>query len=444
MTKGKTHIHSATCGCGHDHGAARTMLPEATDGPASLVQPALVHAVFGGSLRRRQLLKALGMAGAVALLKDVLPIASLEAMAAEPKPIEKKEVTLGFLPITCSAPLLMADQLGFFKSAGLDVEMVRTPSWAAVRDRLGKGEYDASHVLSPMPLAMTLGLGSAATPISLALIQNTNGQAITLAMKHQQARSPAQWKGFKFGVPFEHSMHNYLLRYYVAEHGVDPDKDIQIIAVPPPEMVAQLKAGAIDGFLSPDPFNQLAVAQGAGFIHTLTAAIWNGHPCCGFAVTPALVKEAPNTYLALAGAVARGALHAQSAANRKDVASRVSGPKYINQPLEVLEAIFTGTFANGLGETVTNPQRIEFDPMPYHSMAVWILTQMKRWGMVGGDVGYAKIAEQVFRAADVSGLITEAGGTVKGGLMPGYQIMGKAFDPQKPDDYVKSFAIRKA
>lgn len=111
-------------------------------------------------------------------------------------------------------------------------------------------------------------------------VDNINGQAIVLHVDHKDKRDPSQWKGFKFGVPFEYSLHNFLLRYYVAAFGIDPDKDIQIRVVPPPEMVANLRAGNLDGYLSPDPFNQRAVWEKVGFIHTLTKDIWEGHPCC--------------------------------------------------------------------------------------------------------------------------------------------------------------------
>ncbi len=108
---------------------------------------------------------------------------------------------------------------------------------------------------------------------------------------HKDKRDPKQWKGFKFGVPFEYSMHNFLLRYYVAEFGLDPDKDIQIRVVPPPEMVANLRAGNLDGYLSPDPFNQRAVWEKVGFIHMLTKDIWEGHPCCAFACSKEFATE---------------------------------------------------------------------------------------------------------------------------------------------------------
>ena len=127
--------------------------------------------------------------------------------------------------------------------------------------------------------------------------RTSTARRITLAIKHKDKRDPKDWKGFKFAVPFDYSMHNYLLRYYLAEHGLDPDTDVQIRAVPPPEMVANLRADNIDGFLAPDPMNQRAVYDGVGFIHILSKEIWDGHPCCAFAASQGIRHAAsPNTY----------------------------------------------------------------------------------------------------------------------------------------------------
>jgi nitrate/nitrite transport system substrate-binding protein len=128
----------------------------------------------------------------------------------------------------------MADPLGFYKKQGLNVTLNKTAGWALIRDKMLNREHDASHFLSPMPISMSMGLGSDPRQMRVATIQNTNGQAITLANKHKDKRDPKMWKGMKFAVPFEYSMHNFLLRYYVAQSGLDPDKDIQIRVTPPP------------------------------------------------------------------------------------------------------------------------------------------------------------------------------------------------------------------
>jgi nitrate/nitrite transport system substrate-binding protein len=337
----------------------------------------------------------------------------------------------------------MSQPMGYFGRAGLNVDVVKTAGWAVIRDKTLNKEYDAAHMLSPMPLAITLGVGSRPIPYTMPAVENINGQAITLAVKHKDKRDPKQWKGFKFAVPFDYSMHNYLLRYYVAEHGLDPDKDIQIRAVPPPEMVANLRADNIDGFLAPDPVNQRAVYDGVGYIHTLTKDIWEGHPCCAFAASREFVTQYPNTYRALLKAIMEATAFATRPENRKQIAEAIAPANYLNQPVTVVEQVLTGTFADGLGNVQKVPNRIDFDPFPWHSFAIWILTQMKRWGQLKGDVDYAKVAREVFLATDAARLMREVGLKPPATTSKKFAVMGKEFDPAKPDAYLASFAIKR-
>jgi nitrate/nitrite transport system substrate-binding protein len=245
-------------------------------------------------------------------------------------------------------------------------------------------------------------------------------------------------------VPFEYSMHNFLLRYYVAEHGLDPDMDIQIRVTPPAEMVANLRAGNIDGFLGPDPFNQRAVYDEVGFIHILSKELWDGHPCCAFGVSDAFIKENPNSFIALYRAVLNAAAMAREPRNRSVIAQVIAPANYLNQPVTVIEQVLTGKFADGLGQIRTVPDRADFDPFPWHSMAVWIMTQMKRWGYIKGDVRYRDIAEKVFLATDARKRMTELGMKAPETNYRKFKVMGKEFDPAKPEAYLSSFAIRKA
>ena len=247
----------------------------------------------------------------------------------------------------------------------------------------------------------------------------------------------------KFGIPFDYSMHNYLLRYYLAEAGLDPDRDVQLRVVPPPEMVANLRAENIDGFLGPDPFNQRAVYDGVGFIHLLTREMWDGHPCCAFGISAANVKAMPNTFRALLQAIVDSTAYANQAENRKHVAEVISAQNYLNQPQTVVEQVLTGTFADGLGGVRKVPDRVSFDPFPYTSMAIWIMTQMKRWGQVKGDIAWRDVAQQVYLTADAAPRMKEAGLAVPASAFKSYTIMGKTFDPAKPDEYVASFPIKR-
>jgi nitrate/nitrite transport system substrate-binding protein len=298
-------------------------------------------------------------------------------------------------------------------------------------------------MLTPMPLAMSLGAGSVAEPYIMPAVENINGQAIVLSNEHLDKRDPKQWKGFTFGVPFEYSMHNFLLRYYVAEFGLDPDVDIQIRVVPPPEMVANLRAGNLDGYLSPDPFNQRAVYEGIGFLHMLTKDIWEGHPCCAFAAPLSFAQQLPNTYGALLKSIIDATQYASAAENRKEIAEAIAPTNYLNQPVTVIEQVLTGTYADGLGEVKRVPDRIDFDPFPWHSMGVWILTQMKRWGYIEGDVDYRGVAEQVYLAADCKKVMEDLGYEAPDITYKSHTIMGKTFDPAKPEEYVNSFPIGK-
>ena len=445
------------CSCGaHASGAehaaaelrARSESAEFEAESNSFIEATLMKALFPQDAVRRRFLRAVGRSTAMAAIASVLPVASLQAMAQDTKgksgALEKKDLKIGFIPITCATPLIMAHPLGFYQKQGLDVQVVKTAGWALIRDKMLNKEYDATHFLSPMPLAISMGAGSNAVPMHVATIQNTNGQAITLANKHKDKRDPKQWKGFKFAVPFEYSMHNFLLRYYVAESGLDPDRDIQIRVVPPPEMVANLRAGNIDGYLGPDPFNQRAVFDEIGFLHVLTKDLWNGHPCCAFGTSTEFIQKNPNTFAALYRAVLTASAMARKPENRELIAKVISPAAYLNQPETVVAQVLTGKFADGLGKVQNVPDRADFDPMPWQSMAVWMLTQMQRWGYVKGDVDYKQIAEKVFLITDARKHMKDLGMPfTPGSAYEKHTIMGKTFDPAKPAEYLKSFAIRK-
>src|SRR5712671_4827653 len=432
------------CSCGlHTSKAAHDTAVEAH--LTSAVETAILRAVLPEAASRRAFLAAFGLGTALAAISEVFSVAKAAELAqSTPGAIEKKQLKIGFIPITCATPIIMAEPLGFYRKHGLEAEVIKTAGWAVIRDKALNKEYDAAHMLSPMPLAITLGAGAAPQPWTMPAIENINGQAITLSLKHKDKRDPTQWKGLKFAVPFDYSMHNYLLRYYVAEAGLDPDTDIQIRSVPPPEMVANLRADNIDGFLGPDPFNQRAVFDGVGFIHILSKEIWDGHPCCAFAASRAFATDLPNTFHALLKAIVDATAYASKPENRKTIAEAIAPANYLNQPVTVVEQVLTGTYADGLGNIQKVPDRIDFAPYPWQSMAVWILTQMKRWGQVKGDIDYRTVAEQVFLATDAAKIMREMGLAVPETSYRTVQVMGKAFDPAQPQAYLDSFAIKRS
>jgi nitrate/nitrite transport system substrate-binding protein len=450
-------MNRSGCICGrhrsaaeHDDAARRIPQCEPVAAPSDeqryegVVANTVMRQIFPKDAARRAFLKNVGAATALAALSQVFPLKTATEVFAQGAAPEKKDLKVGFIPITCATPIIMAHPMGFYSKHGLNVEVIKTAGWAVIRDKTLNKEYDAAHMLSPMPLAISLGVGSNPVPYTVPAIENINGQAITLSLKHKDKRDPKSWKGFKFAVPFDYSMHNYLLRYYLAEHGIDPDTDVQIRAVPPPEMVANLRADNIDGFLGPDPMNQRAVFDGVGFIHVLSKELWDGHPCCAFAASREFISTAPNSYAALLKAIIDATAFAHKGENRKQIAEAIAPANYINQPVTVLEQILTGTFADGLGTVRKDANRVDFDPFPYESFAIWILTQMKRWGQIKGDVDYASVAKQVFLATDTTRLMAEVGLTPPATPSKSFVVMGKSFDPAKPVDYVNSFAIKRA
>ena len=389
------------CSCGQDHNAADHHAAVAADVAATelrrrsltsefeaysneFIEATLVKAIFPQDEVRRRFLRAVGKGTAMAAIASVLPVGTMQAMAQDKGKLEKPNLKIGFIPITCATPLIMAHPLGFYKQQGLEVEVTKTAGWALIRDKMINKEYDATHFLSPMPLAISMGLGSNATPMNVATIQNINGQAITMALKHKDNRDPKNWKGFKFAIPFEYR-----------------------------------------------------------FIHTLTKDLWNGHPCCAFGTSTEFIQKNPNTFAALYRAVLTAAAMARDPKNRELIAKVIAPAQYLNQPEAVLNQVLTGKFADGLGNIKTVPDRADFDPMPWQSMAVWMLTQMKRWGYVKGDVNYKQIAEKVFLITDAKKYMKELGQKTQDGAYPKFTIMGKEFDAAKADAYAKGFTINK-
>ncbi|MFG1182357.1 CmpA/NrtA family ABC transporter substrate-binding protein [Xanthobacter versatilis] len=409
-----------------------------------VVASGLMRALFPNDMKRRAFLKAVGASTAAAALATFFPLdAATEAFAATGKP-EKTDLKVGFIPITCATPIIMAHPMGFYAKQGLNVEVVKTAGWAVVRDKTINKEYDAAHMLAPMPLAISQGLGSNPIPFVTAAIENINGQSFTLGIKHKDKMDVKSWKGLKFAIPYDFSMHNYLLRYLLAENGIDPDSDVQLRVVPPPEMVANLRAENIDGFLAPDNVAQRAVFDGVGFIHSLSKTMWDGHPCCAFAASREFITTMPNTYAALLRAIVDATGYASKTENRKAIAEAIAPPAYLNAPVTVLEQVLVGKYADGLGNIKDDPKRIDFDPFPWESFAVWMLTQMKRWGQIKGEVDYASVANQVFLATDAARVMKEMGLTPPATTSKSFSVMGKVFDPAKPAEYVASFAIKRS
>ena len=186
-----------------------------------------------------------------------------------------------------------------------------------------------------------------------------------------------------------------------------------------------------------------AIYDGDGFMHMLSKEIWDGHPCCSFAASREFITTAPNSFAALTRAIVDATAYASKQENRKEIAKAIAPQNYLNQPETVLEQILTGTYADGLGAVKKDPNRIDFDPFPWNQFAVWIMTQMKRWGQLKADVDYAKVASEVFLATDTAGMMKEMGLTPPDPAKKTIVVMGKPFDPANAAAYVDSFAIKR-
>jgi nitrate/nitrite transport system substrate-binding protein len=289
----------------------------------------------------------------------------------------------------------------------------------------------------PVALSMSLGVGSTRVAVRVMTILNQHGNSLVLAMKHKDNRDPKNWKGFRFAVPFEHSHQMLQLRYYLAAHGLNPDQDIAYRVMPPTEYVSNLRSGSIDGFFGGEPGGQRAVYEGVGFIHLISSEIWSGHPCCSVTATEAWIKQHPNTFLATYRAVIGASLHVSRPENRAGMAKVLSQPQYLNQPELVVDQVITGRYADGLGNIKSAPNRVDFQPFPHYSMAVWLLTQMRRWNMIKEDIDYKALAQQVMLATDAKRLMEEQGAAAPAIGFRKEIIMGKEFDSSRPEQYLK-------
>lgn len=325
--------------------------------------------------------------------------------------LEKNAVTLGFVPLTDCAPLVIAKEKGFFAGHGLDVTLSKEPSWANIRDKLALGIFDAAHMLAGMALANSIGIGGLQLPTITALSLGLNGNAITvskalyreltemaaepasaqalhtlIAERRQQGRPP-----LRLAMVYLYSSHHYLLRYWLASAGIDPDRDIQLCVVPPPQMVAQLKAGHIDGFCVGEPWNTQAVALEVGRTLLCSNQIWNNHPEKVLGVTRPWAEQHPETHKALIKALIEACRWLADSANSEEALSLLAQVQYLGLPETVLKPSLTGA-ADGCN--IFYRYAATF---PWVSHAEWFLTQMIRWGQLDQPVDLAEVASTVYR-----------------------------------------------
>lgn len=356
----------------------------------------------------------------------------LRAHAAPRGALEKRALVLGMTPLTDSAPLVVARERGFFARHGLEVSLSVEPSWANVRDKLAAGEVDAAHLLAPVALALTLGAGPLQCPTLTALSLGANGNAITVSRALRRrleevagAHDLADAAGcaralaalvardgvrgaprLRLATVFPFSMHAYALRYWLAGAGIDPDRDVELLVVPPPRMVERLAAGGIDGFCVGEPWSTLAVQRGVGSLLLPTYGIWSNAPEKVLGVTLDWAERHPTTHLALVGALLEAAAWCDAPGNRDEVAHLLSASGVIAAPEPALLPSLRGALLRDDGiappEAEPLPDFHVFHryaaSFPWRSHAAWIAVQMLRWGQLEKPFDVRAAAAAVYRS----------------------------------------------
>ncbi len=416
------------------------------------------------------------------------------AWAGEQGGPEKSDVTFGIIPLTDCAPIVIAAEKGYFKKYGLNATVSKEASWANIRDKVSIGALDGAHMLAGMPIAATLGIGAVPKATVTAFSMDLNGNGITVsndlyermvkadpaAMKERPLTARALKKvidadkkagkpPMTFAMVFPVSTHNYEIRYWMAAAGIDPDNDIRLIVIPPPQMVANLQSRNIDGYCVGEPWNERAVTAGIGHTLITNYEIWNNNPEKVFGVNLEWAEKYPNTHRAAVMAMIEAAQWMDKPENRAEVVKIISQKSYVNAPEEVVRMSMTGTFRYSAGEA---PRPLpDFNvfyryaaTFPWRSHAEWFITQMLRWGQIEKPLDISKTAAAVYRpdlyreAAKALGIAYptidhKTEGAHRGGwklsqatapiaMGPDKFFDGMVFDPAKPVDYLKGFKVK--
>ncbi len=407
---------------------------------------------------RRVVLKAgltgLGMVSLASLIPSGLRNVAWAAGSDAP---EKTDLTVGFIPLTDCASVVMAGELGLYEKYGLNVTVTKEASWAAVRDKLVLGELDAAHVLYGLIYGTTLGIAGQKKDMAVLMGINHNGQAITLSKKIAAADGAALKKivdkkerEYTFAQTFPTGTHAMWLYYWLGAHGINPFEDVKNIVVPPPQMVANMRVGNMDGFCVGEPWNARAIFDKIGYTMTTTQAIWKNHPEKVLGTTLEFVQQYPNTARALLAAVLEASKHIDNPANRAQVARVIASKSYVNAPEPVILGRMLGQYEDGRGKSWQDPDYMKFhnDGMvnfPYLSHGVWFLTQHRRWGLLKQDIDYLAVAKKVNQTALYSEVAKSLNISVPSDPLKTETLFdGVVFDAAKAKEYAAGFKIHAA
>jgi nitrate/nitrite transport system substrate-binding protein len=391
--------------------------------------------------RRDFLKKGSMLLGGAALMSMVPPGVRSAAWAAGSDAPELKEVKIGFIPLTDCASVVIASVMKFDEKYGIKIIPSKEASWAAVRDKLVNGELHAAHVLYGLVYGVHLGIGGSKKDMSVLMTLNNNGQAITLSnqLKDKGATTGESLKklvdtdkrDYTFAQTFPTGTHAMWLNYWLANYGIDPYKDVKNITVPPPQMVANMRVGNMDGYCVGEPWGNRAIADKIGFTAVTTQDIWKDHPEKVLGTTAEFTDKYPNTARAMIMAVLEASRYIDTMANRRGVAEIIADKSYVNCPVDIIDQRMEGRYEDGLGKKWNDPNYMKFHNdgavnFPYLSDGMWFLTQQKRWGLLKEDPDYLAVAKQINKID----LYKQAAAQVK------------VWDGKDPKKYAASFKIR--
>ncbi len=417
-----------------------------------------------GLTRRNAIMAA---AATLAAAKAAFPSGAFAAGAGP----EVAKARMGFIALTDASPLIIAKERGLFAKHGLpDVEVVKQASWAATRDNLvlgsGGGGIDGAHILSPMPLQFTLGVQTGGRPLPMYILArlNTNGQAISVGndlkavkvgvdasgAKAKFAQLKAAKNPAKIAMTFRGGTHDLWIRYWLAAAGINPETDVSTIVIPPPQMVANLKAGTQDAFCVGEPWNGQTVNQRIGYTAATTSEIWMNHPEKALGMRADWVDRYPRAAKALTAAVLEAQLWCDKMGNRPAMCSIVSGRQYINVPIGDILPRLQGTIDYGDGRKVAkSPHTMKFwadnASFPFKSHDLWFATENVRWGILPKATNTKALVNKVNRADIWRAAAASIGQTAPASDSRGVERFfdGKVFDPANPAAYLASQPIKK-
>jgi NitT/TauT family transport system ATP-binding protein len=374
----------------------------------------------------------------------------------------ERTITAGFLPLTDSAILIMAQTLGFARDEGLHINLVRETSWANIRDRVSVGHFDVAHMLAPMPIAVNLGLAPLAVKLIAPMTFGLGGNGITmstsvwsamqaegapdgmdtrangLALARVLKQRPAR---LRLAVVHQNSSHNYELRYWLAASGIMPERDVEIIVLPPPLLPDALAGGVIDGYCVGEPWNSLAVEAGAGRIVATKSSIWPESPDKVLGMRESWAEQSPDVVAALIKALHRAAIWCGDAANLPELAEVMAQPHHLDKTPGLVLRALSGDLLLGAGTSASIPDF--FVPhrgaanLPRPGDAQWYYSQMVRWNCVGHSIQNAETAATTYRP-DVYACALGAVGARPAAHPQGHFFDGQIFDPAALDSYIRS------